>query len=131
MSVDTEHCRYVVGQGVPSSVGMQVVVLANTEAVQCPACSAPGENINRSSSGDENITEAEIMIGRCDGQNVTDTSWSFVSYANGLETIVQLTKPMPTVVLGSYVAFVPRNAPLANIQWPPVESGPTSFFIMN
>ena len=124
ISVDTEHCRYVVGQGVPSSVGMQVVVLADTKAVQCPTCSAPGElDINRSGPEDENINEAEM--GRCN-----DTSWSFVSYANGLETILQLPKPLPTVE-GGYVAFVPRNAQLANIQWSPVESGPTSFFIMN
>ena len=123
ISVDTEHCRYVVGQGVPSSVGMQVVVLADTKAVQCPTCSAPGEGINRSDPEDENINEAET--GRC------DTSWSFVSYANGLETILQLPKPLTTVEQGGYGAFVPRNAPLANIQWSPVESGPASYFIMN
>ena len=136
VGVNAAQHEYIVCQGVPPSPNMQVALLGETES-HCAYCTDTQPSSDTPSTVEKGLDmgdsagEEDFVVQEESTQKTSEEHWKFVSYANQLQTVIELPTPFPIVEPASYVTFVPHNAQLANLQWHPIESRPTSFFIMD
>jgi len=136
VGVNAAQHEYIVCQGVPPSPNMQVALLGDTES-HCAYCTdtQPSPDIpstvEKGLDIEDSAGEEDFVVQEESTQKSSEEHWRFVSYANQLQTVIELPTQFPIVEPASYVTFVPHNAQLANLQWHPIESRPTSFFIMD